>query len=150
MILVFDNVTSQSKGYVKNIIQNLWAPLVSAAQDFPQVDHRMLLFLIDNLGKMGEQPLQISTAAGRMGELQKPVSLPELCSQFSEADLKSWLVNEDTLALPPIHNRLMADREGLVAEILRNSDGIPMFVLRAICQLCDYKWNDLKKEWLRL
>ena len=78
-------------------------------------------------------------------EPHTPVKLTKL-SEFSEGELKNWLINEYD-DLPEI---LKAPTTETVNSILEKSEnGIPQLALEAICEMSGCDWYSKKNEWLK-
>lgn len=76
------------------------------------------------------------------------MQLPQVNEFFEDAELHSWLLQDETKAVEPLRIRLEQDPLALFQEIKVNN-GVPFFVMRAISQLCQFNWQSKKREWCR-
>lgn len=146
VILVFDNAQALSKELFNELMQDFWLALVAQAHtSSKQSEYRLLLFLVDHAGCVGEWSPPFVEKIDTTWEPKLPVRSPKL-SEISGDDLFDWLELESDELPPEFRNE-----EAIVEEILEESeDGIPELVLQEICERCGCDWYEELQKWLKL
>lgn len=146
VILVFDNAQALTKELFNELMQSFWLILVAQIHESSrQSDYKLLLFLVDHAGCVGEWSPPFVEKIDTTWEPRLPVRSPKL-SEFSGDDLFDWLEIESDELPPEFRNE-----EAIVEEILEESeDGIPELVLQEICERCGCDWYEELQKWLKL
>lgn len=145
IIFLFDNV-GLYPGCEQTILGQFWQPLAQTADGVGQM--WQLLFLVESHGRLGGDQLAVSDLTAADWQPVQAVQLPQVNEFFEDADLQSWLLQDETKAVEPLRIRLEQDPLALFQEIKVN-DGVPFFVMRAIGKLCQINWQSKKREWCR-
>ncbi|MBE7383828.1 MAG: trypsin-like peptidase domain-containing protein [Leptolyngbya sp. SIO1E4] len=146
VILVFDNAQALTKELFDELMQDFWLALVAQTHELSiKGDYKLLLFLVDHDGCVGEWSPTFVEKIDTTWEPKLPVRSPKL-SEFSGDDLFDWLEIESDELPPEFENE-----EAIVEEILAESeDGIPELVLQEICERCGCDWYEELQKWLKL
>lgn len=145
IIFLFDNV-GLYPGCEQKILEQFWLPLAQTASGMSQM--WQLLFLVESHGRLGGSQLAVTDLTAADWQPFQAVQLPQVNEFFEDAELHSWLLQDETKAVEPLRIRLEQDPLALFQEIKVNN-GVPFFVMRAISQLCQFNWQSKKREWCR-
>lgn len=145
IIFLFDNV-GLYPGCEQTILDQFWQPLAQSTAGVGQM--WQLLFLVESHGRLGGDQLAVTDLTSAEWQPIQAVQLPQVNEFFEDADLQSWLLQEETKAVEPLRIRLEQNPGALFQEIKANN-GVPFFVMRAIGQLCQFNWQSKKREWCR-
>lgn len=144
IFLILDNVDFMLEEYMKELLQEFWAPLVARIQrnQTSLPPFRLLMFLIDKSGSVGQWNIQFAERHNPVWKAEIPVKLPWI-QKFSKEVLISWIFSEFPNLPQFIDNTEMA-----AETVLHNSEnGVPQWVFQEICALSNCEWCE---EWTRL
>lgn len=148
VILVFHDVHVLPESAVQEMIEQFWIPLTQRVQDASVGESpcKLLMFLVDYEGKAEQWNLPFVEKLDAGWKPQRPIKTPKL-QEFTEKELMDWL-DDQYRDLP---SDLTQDIDDKVEEILDNTEGgIPVLVLREICEQCGLDWYEELEKWLRL
>lgn len=149
LIVIHDvDVLPKPKEKVSELIDQFWTPLVKKTEEKhqPKKEYKLLMFLIDYQGKIGELDLPFVERLDTTWNPKLPFIAPKI-EDFSDEELRDWIERESN-DLPTSFN----NEDVIIQEILNNSDnGIPEYVLQDICERCGCDWyEELEKLWKKV
>ncbi|NER80778.1 MAG: toll/interleukin-1 receptor domain-containing protein [Leptolyngbya sp. SIO1D8] len=148
VILVFHDVHVLPESAVQEMVENFWIPLTQRVQEASDQESacKLLMFLVDYGGKAEQWNLPFVEKLDAGWKPQRPIKTPKL-QEFTKEDLRNWLETQ-YVDLP---SDLTQGINNKVEEILdRTEGGIPVLVLREICEQCGLNWYEELEKWLRL
>jgi hypothetical protein len=146
VLLIFYEVDYLTESFLAQLLAEFWQPLVgrhSGALDSP---YRLLMFLVDYDGCVGDWSMPFAETQEADWTSMIPVKLARI-AEFSESDLSNWL---DVFSgdLPLGFSEAMDET---VQTILDNSDaGIPEPAMGEICRMAGSDWYENEDRWLKL
>jgi hypothetical protein len=157
-LIFLDNITTYGSALVSRIIAEFWRPFVEQikvleAAQRPSMDKWMLMFLVDNAGKLDEAMVAEMGAVESLGggwQPAAPVCTEKLVERFPAEDLTEWLGDDKTQlilreATPP---QPLPPLPQILNTLLTNSDnGVPIYLIEEMCRLCGYNWIEVEKKW---
>lgn len=143
VILIFDKVDFMPPHILVTWLDVFWKPLVTIArQKLPEKDTHLLMFLLDNEGKVGQSNLMGVEEFSQFNDPIIPLKLPAV-SPFSLEVIADWM----DLVTPMESVRIP---DGLTAQILfdNSENGIPQYLYEEICNRFGYSWEGGLAKWL--
>jgi inactive STAND len=146
VLLIFYEVDALSEAFLAQFLAEFWQPLVSRELAAVESPYRLLMFLVDYDGCVGDWPMAFVETQAANWTSMLPVKLAKI-AEFSEGELGNWLeVFSGDLPLG-----LLEDAEDTVQTILDNSDqGIPEPAMSEICRMAGSDWYENEDRWLKL
>jgi len=146
VLLVFHDVNCMPESGLEELIHQFWLPLADKAREAQESPFKLLMFLVDYQGCVEQWQVPWTEKLDITWQPPTPIRSPRI-TEFSDDDLIEWL--EDEFDQLPRTLTSMIDKT--VQEILTASDnGIPEFVLEAICDRCGLDWYEESEKWLKL
>ena len=127
-------------------LESFWLPLVEMAKEFPsQEDTHLLMFLVDNCGKVCESNTLFHKQFNPLEyHPHLPLSLPP-ASAFSLDMIDDWL----DLVISIEELSILIRRDLTAKYVWENSNnGIPEYVFEVICKHCGFSWEGGLAKWL--
>jgi len=131
LIFIFSEADSTCTGFLPDLIQDFWQPIVARA------NHRetyLVMFLVDKKGKVCKSGVPLAWYFKNPEHPQHPLHLPP-SSKFSYEQLTGWL--EDAIDKKIVPEDLLA--QTLLEE---SQGGVPELVYRRIYHYCNTSWED--------
>jgi hypothetical protein len=145
VLLIFNYVDEMPESLLEEMLKEFWQPLVSRGGDKNKSSYRLLMFLMDYDGCVGDWAVPFVEQQEPDWTSVIPVKLAKI-SEFSDSELGTWLdMFSSDLPLD-----LSEEIDGTVQKILDNSDaGIPEPAMGEICQMAGSSWDENEKRWLK-
>ncbi|HBR75809.1 MAG TPA: DNA-binding protein [Cyanobacteria bacterium UBA11159] len=143
VIIIFDKVDFMPPNILATWLDVFWKPLVKRArQKLPEKDTNLLLFLLDNDGKVGQSNLMVAEQFRQINDPIMPLKLPGV-SPFSLEVITDWMDMVTAMESVPIP-------DGLTAQSLfdNSENGIPQYLYEEICDRFGYSWEGGLAKWL--
>jgi inactive STAND len=141
--IVVDNINFLPEDLFQDLINELWIPLATEAQDISsQTPYKLMMFFIDNEDQITNWNIPFANIYEADWNCCVPVKLPGL-EDISNHHLHDW-IQDQLFNLP----RQMTDNIDQAVEFIwQNSElGKPLPVMQAICDICECEWID---AWLK-
>jgi hypothetical protein len=137
LIFIFTEVHRTYIGFLSELIQEFWQPLVERAN---HKETYLVMFLIDNKGSVCKSDIPLAWDVNQSEYPTFPLHLPP-ASRFPLDKLAEWLGMAVAAELVP---------DNLSAEtLLRESKGgVPELVYQKICYYCGCSWEGGLAKWL--
>jgi len=141
--IVVNNINVLSEELFRQLLEDLWLPLATEAQQVSfQTPYKLLMFFIDNENQIANWDIPFADVYESTWNCCTPVKLPGL-EDLSISLLHRWIENR-LFYLP---GQLTENISQAVDMIWQNGEmGKPLSVMQAICDLCDCEWSD---AWLK-
>ena len=143
VIFIFDSVDYMLPGgLLAAWLEDFWVPLVKMAEGLPQRETHLLMFLVDNCGRVGQSNLMLAEKIDQPEYPYLPLRLPPACKFPLEA-LEDWFDDVREYTYFQIPTTLTPQ------ELLEKSgNGIPQFVYEEICQQYGVSLEGVITQWL--
>jgi hypothetical protein len=137
LILIFSDVHHTYIGFLPELIQEFWQPLV---QKNNQRETYLAMFLVDNKGYVCKSGLSLALQVNHPELPRIPLSLPP-ASRFPVRKLNEWVGMAVAAEVVP---------ENLCVETLlaESQEGVPDLVYQRICYYCGFSWEGGLAKWL--
>ena len=137
LILIFSDVHHTYIGFLPELIQEFWQPLV---QKNNQRETYLAMFLVDNKGYVCKSGLSLAWQVNHPELPRIPLSLPP-ASRFPVRKLNEWVGMAVAAEVVP---------ENLCVETLlaETQGGVPDLVYQRICYYCGFSWEGGLAKWL--
>ena len=128
-IFIFNSVDYMLPGGLLGLwLEDFWVPLVKMVERLPKRETHLLMFLVDNCGRVGQSNLRLAEKIEHPEYPYLPLRLPPACKFPLEA-LEDWF--DDVRE----YRDFQTPTNLTPQELLEKSDnGIPQFVYEEICQ----------------
>ncbi|HEU5373867.1 MAG TPA: hypothetical protein VFV38_00360 [Ktedonobacteraceae bacterium] len=144
VILIFRDAGDVPPPLLRDLKEQFWDVLVQRTRrgPSPQEQARLLLFLVDEAGNVGEWPFSCAEQPDASWSPDVPVK-PPMITPIGVADLTTWMqiVCED----------LPAKIRDTPAQIIwqQAREGIPQLVLEHLCELGNCEWLEMEHVWMK-
>ncbi len=137
LIFIFSEAHSTYAGFLPDLIQEFWQPIVARAN---HEETYLVMFLVDNKGKVCKSGLSFAWYFNAPEHPNFPLCL-EPTSKFSYEQLTGWLNDAVKKEIVP---------QSLLAKTLLDESqaGVPELVYHKICQYCKTSWEGKLAQWL--
>ena len=137
MIFIFPEAHSTYTGFLPDLIQEFWQPIVARA-NHPET--YLVMFLIDNKEKVCKSGVSLAWYFNNPEHPNFPLNLPPN-SKFSYEQLTGWLNDAVKKEIVP---------QSLLAKTLleESQGGVPELVYQRVCQYCNTSWEEKLAQWL--
>jgi hypothetical protein len=143
-IIILHSVDRIGAPLLDEFLQNFWRSVVTVASKSPLYSgkYKLLMFLVDNIGVVPTWNITFAHKLDDSWNPEIPIRLPAI-TLISYKDLDAW-INDP-------HNDLSDDFTVRTdaQTVLDNTDGIPESVLKELCALYDYDWEQGAAQWLK-
>ncbi len=146
VLLIFYEVDCLPESFLDQFLREFWQPLVDRDCGRSETPYRLLMFMVDYDGCVGEWHIPFAETEDGSWTSMIPVKLAKI-AEFSDSELESWLdVFSSDLPLG-----FSEEIDKTVKLILDNSDdGIPEPAMGEICQMAGLDWYENEDRWLKL
>ena len=143
-IIVLHSVDRIGAPLLDEFLQNFWRPVVTVACDSPFYSgkYKLLMFLVDNSGIVPAWDITFAHPLEDGWTPEIPIRLPAI-ALMSYKDLDAWINDPQNDLSDDFTARSDAQT------VLNNTDGIPESVLKELCAIYDYDWEQGAAQWLK-
>lgn len=137
LILIFTEVHRTCIGFLPELIEQFWQPLLDI---MILKETYLVMFLVDNKGKACQSGMPLAWQVGQEEYPKVPLHLPPT-SRFLQRKISQWL--RMAVAAEVVPESLSVDT--LLAE---SQGGVPELVYQRICHYCGCSWEGGLAKWL--
>lgn len=135
VIISLNSINQISNDYYSKLLTDFWRPLVKGISDRQtQVNHRLLMFLIDYQGCVE------NWNGCTLEEAFTPIILPAI-TKLSENDIQIWLNEHLDDFTPQVKNNIRANLQAYCVS--------PSEFMDKFCQDCNIDFYDKERIWLK-